>query len=69
MLNKIIYLLQRTNDITNVILEARQTEDNLIGFTKIRYKNQLIKTNKALINYVSQLIQNNLLSTCLPEKI
>ena len=69
MSNKTIYILQNTNDITSAILEAQQAGDNLTGLAKARFESQLVRTNRALINYAGQLAQDDLLPTRLPEKI
>ncbi len=53
MSNKTIYTLQRINNITNLILNIWLAKDNLTGFVKVKFKNQLIKTNRVLIDYAS----------------
>jgi hypothetical protein len=45
------YTSQRANDITSSTLQARLAGDNLTGLAKARFENQLIKTNRALVNY------------------
>ena len=37
--------------------------------TKTRFDNQLIKTNKALLNFAGQVAENDLLPTRLPDKV
>ena len=59
----------KANNITSLILQARLAGDNLTGLTKARFESQLVKTNKALVDYASQLAQNDLLPTRLLEKI
>ena len=59
----------KANDITSSTLQARLAGDNLTGLAKARFESQLVKTNKALVNYAGQLAQDDLLPTHLPEKI
>jgi hypothetical protein len=69
MLNEAAYTSQRINDITSSTLNARLVGDNLTDLAKARFESQLIKTNRALVDYAGQLTQNDLLPTRLPEKI
>ncbi len=46
MLNKTIYTLQRVNDITSLTLNTQLARNNLIGFAKARFENQLVNTNR-----------------------
>jgi hypothetical protein len=39
----------------------------LTGLAKARFGSQLVKTNRALVNYAGQLAQDDLLPTRLPE--
>jgi len=41
----------------------------LTGLAKARWESQLIKTNRALVDYAGQLAQDDLLSTRLPDKV
>jgi hypothetical protein len=68
-LNETTYTSQKANDITSSMLEARLAGDNLTGLAKTRFESQLVKTNRALINYADQLAQDDLLPTRLPDKI
>jgi hypothetical protein len=43
--------------------------DSLSGLIKARFDNQLVKTNKALIEFAEQVIKDDLLSTRLPDKV
>jgi hypothetical protein len=63
------YTSQRANDITSSTLQARLAGDSLTGLAKARFESQLVKTNRALVNYAGQLAQDDLLPTRLPEKI
>jgi hypothetical protein len=40
----------------------------LTGLAKARFDSQLVKTNRALVNYAGQLAQDDLLPTRLPDK-
>jgi hypothetical protein len=48
------------------VLTAR---DTLTGLTKARFDNQLLKTNKALLEFTDQVAQDDLLPTRLPDKV
>ena len=51
-------------------MTARDTlTDTLTGLTEARFDNQLLKTNKALLEFADQVAQDNLLFTRLPDKI
>ena len=41
----------------------------LTELVKVRFKSQLVKMNKTLINYVDQLTQDDLLLLRLPDKV
>ena len=41
----------------------------MIGLAKARFESQLVKTNRALVNYAGQLAQDDLLPTRLPDKV
>ena len=69
MSNETAYISQRVNDITSSTLNARLAGDNLTGLAKVRFESQLVKTNRALVDYAGQLAQDDLLPTRLPEKI
>ena len=43
--------------------------DGLTGLAKARFDNQLIKTNKALLEFAGQVAKDNLLPTHLPDKV
>ena len=45
------YASQRLNDITISGLQVLDARDNLIGLAKVRFDNQLMKTNKALLDF------------------
>jgi ribosomal 50S subunit-recycling heat shock protein len=64
-----VYTSQRANNITSSTLQARLAGDNLKGLAKARFESQLVKTNRALVNYAAQLAEDDLLPTRLPEKI
>ena len=51
MSNEAAYTSQSVNDITSSTLSARLAGDNLTGFAKARFENQLVRTNRALIDY------------------
>ena len=40
----------------------------MTGLAKVRFDSQLVKTNRALVNYAGQLAQDHLLPTRLPDK-
>src|SRR5207248_6378044 len=43
--------------------------DNLTDLAKARFDNQLIKTNKALLDLAGQVAEDDLLPTRLPDKV
>ena len=43
--------------------------DTLTGLAKARFDNQLFKTNKALLEFADQVVQDDLLPTRLPDKV
>ena len=63
------YNSQRGNEITSSTLQARIAGDKLTGLVKTRFENQLVKTNRALVDYAGQLAQDDLLPTRLPDKV
>ena len=50
-------------------MQARIAGDKLTGLVKTRFENQLVKTNRALVDYAGQLAQDDLLPTRLPDKV
>jgi hypothetical protein len=48
------------------VLTARE---GLIGLAKARFDNQLLKTNKALLEFVDKVAQDDFLFTRLPDKV
>jgi hypothetical protein len=66
---EIAYDSRRASDITSSTLQARLAGDALTALAKARFESQLIKTNRALVDYAGQLAQDDLLPTRLPEKI
>jgi hypothetical protein len=43
--------------------------EGLTGLAKARFENQLIKTNKALLDFAEQVAEDDLLPTRLPDKV
>ena len=43
--------------------------DTLTGLAKVRFDNQLLKTNKALLEFADQVAQDDVLPTHLPDKV
>jgi hypothetical protein len=43
--------------------------DTLTGLVKVRFDNQLLKSNKALLEFVDQVTQDDLLPIHLPDKV
>jgi MULE transposase domain len=60
---------QRLNDITTTGLQVLTARDGLTGLAKTRFDSQLIKTNKALLEFAGQVAQDDLLPTRLPDKV
>lgn len=50
-------------------MQARIAGDGLTGLAKARFESQLVRTNRALVDYAGQLAQDDLLPTRLPDKI
>ena len=46
-----------------------QAREGLTRLAKARFEEQLMKTNKALLNFAQQVADEDLLPTCLPDKI
>jgi hypothetical protein len=63
------YNSQRGNEITSSTLQARIAGDKLTGLAKTRFESQLVKTNRALVDYAGQLARDDLLPTRLPDKV
>jgi hypothetical protein len=64
-----IYISQQANDLTRSDLQIKQAEEQLIGLAKARYEAQVIKTNRALVEFAGMVVQDDLLPTRLPDKI
>jgi hypothetical protein len=60
---------QHLNDITATCLQVLTTRDGLTGLARARFDSQLIKTNKALLEFAGQVAQDDLLPTRLPDKV
>jgi hypothetical protein len=50
-------------------LQVLTARDTLTGLAKARFDNQLLKTNKALLEFADQVAQDDLLPTRLPDKV
>ena len=46
-----------------------QAQDTLIGLAKARFEAQLVKANRALLDFAGQVAQDDLLPTRLPDKV
>lgn len=57
------------NDIIASGLQALDARDNLTGLAKARFDSQLIKTNKALLDFARQVTEDDLLPIRLPDKV
>jgi hypothetical protein len=64
-----VYTSQRLNNITATGLQVLSARDNLTGLAKARFDSQLIKTNKALLQFAGQITNDDLLLTRLPDKV
>jgi hypothetical protein len=53
---------QRLNDLTATGLRVLTARDTLTGLAKARFDNQLLKTNKALLEFADQVAQDDLLA-------
>jgi hypothetical protein len=60
---------QRLNDLTATGLQVLTARDTLTGLAKTRFDNQLLKTNKALLEFAEQIAQDDLLPTHLLDKV
>ena len=63
-----MYTSQHQNDMTATGLQVLTARDSLTGLAKARFDNQLIKTNKALLEFAEQVANDDLLPTRLPDK-
>src|SRR5271170_5772464 len=57
---------QRLNDLTATGLQVLTARDTLTSLAKARFDNQLFKTNKTLLEFADQVVQDDLLPTRLP---
>jgi hypothetical protein len=64
-----LHTSQRLNDITATGLQVLTARDGLTGLAKARFDNQLVKTNKALLEFAEQVAKDDLLPTRLPDKV
>ena len=64
-----MYVSRRLNDITATGLQVLNARDNLTGLAKARFDAQLVKTNKALLEFAGQVAKDDLLPTRLPDKV
>jgi hypothetical protein len=46
-----------------------QAQDTLTELAKVHFEVQLVKTNRALLDFAEQVAQNDLLPTRLPDKV
>ena len=60
---------QRLNDLTATGLQILTVREGLTGLAKARFENQLMKTNKALLDFAEQVAEDDLLPTRLPDKV
>ena len=60
---------QRLNDLTATGLQVLTARDALTGLAKARFDNQLLKTNKALLEFADQVAQDDLLPIRLPDRV
>jgi hypothetical protein len=60
---------QRLNDLTATGLQVLTARDALTGLAKAKFDNQLLKTNKALLEFADQVAQDDLLPTRLPDRV
>ena len=49
--------------------QVMQAQDKLTGLAKAHFEAQLIKTNRALLDFAGQVAQDDLLPTRLPDKV
>ena len=63
------HISQRLNDITATGLQVLTARDGLSGLARARFDNQLVKTNKALLEFAGQVAKDDLLPTRLPDKV
>ena len=62
-------LVERFCDLTATGLQVLTARDALTGLAKARFDNQLLKTNKALLEFADQVAQDDLLPTRLPDRV
>src|SRR2546423_14964990 len=60
---------QCLNDLTATGLQILTVREGLTGLAKARFENQLMKTNKALLDFAKQVAEDDLLPTRLPDKV
>jgi hypothetical protein len=46
-----------------------EVREGLTGLAKARFEEQLVKTNRALLGFAEQIMNEDLLTTRLPDKI
>jgi hypothetical protein len=60
---------QRLNDVTATGRQILTARESLTGLAKVRLGIQLIKPNKALLDFSEQIAEDDLLLTRLPHKV
>src|SRR5256714_3720979 len=59
----------RSSEISSLGQQVMQAQDTLTGLAKARFEAQLVKTNRALLDFAGQVAQDDLLPTRLPDKV
>jgi hypothetical protein len=63
------HTLQRSDAISSLGQQIMEVREGFTGLAKAHFEEQLVKTNRALLGFAEQIIDEDLLPTRLPDKI